>query len=476
MFADDALSLERSNYHLSISEDVSISDLPDIEPLPVFDTLTGQTRFVPLTFERTAPGSVVHFGEMDDPYTGAPILSCRCSPHLGEAEFVVSEVPVYDPERATYVSVNDESYKAVMELIDYPHSNVDLNTVSFSELAYVYNETALELFLNAKGFELVMARGFMNSVDHPGFRDSQFFVAKESASGQFYVVIRGTSRAKDLETSVETEMIDWGNAGKALKGYGEVARHVYEETTPFFQGQLAGKPLIVTGHSLGGAVAILASILWLEDGMRLEVPVYAPPPVGDQTLAAHYGSILDNYVTSYFLPNEELLNSERATFLGSLGKRTFLEEVGTTAGAAHFVINYLKSMLLKHDYSRTWYEHSMPHCVVVKYPCFLASDQGTLAENIARLVPDCAFYDQHCLDRAEKHVKGYSRNNMTVHEYADLARRNKMLLATRKLDRTQRALLFRQLEAYEKQTGNAHTAARYARSAESLISEITSSR
>ena len=388
----------------ALVEDDARLDLPSglppgvylaIEALPVFDVTDTSVRFVPMLPERyrsdvaLLPNFPVAFMQREQRE-----LVCDCSSILRKGEYVVSETPVRAAATGRYVSINDESYKAIAEVIDYPLASDELIAVAFSELAYVFNADAIAAVLGQRGFTLGLHRGFMNSEDYPGYRDTQFFLAVRDADGRRFLAVRGTSGAADVETSAAARLVPFGRSGRALAGFADVARFIYQ--TLGEAGAIEGSPLTLTGHSLGAAVSTLLAILLADDGVPARVLEFASPPVGDLALFRQYREILEALAVNYYLSNEELIVAERkeaARLVRAIGSRERLPDVGLTAGAAHYVINYLKSVLVRHGESRMAYEASLPHCVVVKYPCF--GDR-----RFAPLVPACALNNEECFGAA----------------------------------------------------------------------------
>jgi hypothetical protein len=342
--------------------------------------------------DQQAGPALVYFQE------DGPTTLCQCRHLLGPQEFLISEVPVMD-QQGRYLSVNDESYKAIMELLHYPLDNAALITVAFAELAYVYNADALEIFLAARGFQLLLHKGFMNSDDYPGYRDSQYFVARRANIN--YLVIRGTSGAFDLTTSVDAEVKAPSGPLNVHGAYGDVSSHIMAAIGPLLATSTA--PWIVTGHSLGGSLSILVSLLMANDGYQVTSINYAPAPAVGAAYRQATDAQAQRIITNNFLENEELdieQQSDQFSWLYLAGAKMTLPDVGKTAGAAHFVINYLKSQLLVNGFSDFPYGAGLPHCVVVKYACFTGSRDG--------FIPECALYDDSCLAASFHFLAGFT--------------------------------------------------------------------
>ena len=322
---------------------------------------------------------------------GTGAITCDCRRFLEPGEFIVSETPVTDMSGMSFLSLNDESYKAVMELIDFPLETDTMIAVSFSELVYVYNARAIERFLDRRGFDLVYSYGFMESPVYPGESDAQFIIARQRANGRFIICVRGTSGVADLKTNVDAAMVPWDGVGRVHKGFADIMEIVWKTV----RGHAAeingsGQPVLITGHSLGASVAILLTIVMRDAGMDAYAITCAPAPMGDREFEAAYGERRD-VIENLFLPGEELDtagNLDVVQWMHLIGTKRYLDDVGKTAGATHFVINYLKGVLKLHARPVVPYERSVPLCVLDKFNCF---DGGVI-----QFTPLCTLDDWGC--------------------------------------------------------------------------------
>jgi len=405
-----ALALDKNDPLLYLPSNLPPSLYASISKQPIFNVISGKIRFVPRVDNSNAEelasrlsaynsdwqDQVVTFMTTKRSKVDNSTIMCDCQDMLEQGEYFISEMSIKQID-GHYLSLNDESYKAIMELIDYPLESISLRTVAFSELAYVYNADAIEQFLEPKGFELIMSRGMMNSSDYPGYRDTQFMLIRQIVDKQIYVVIRGTSGVLDIDTNLDAKLISFGKEGKVHRGYADIASYIFKEITPYFP--LGGPPWVFTGHSLGGSVAILLSELMSNDHRFSTTITYAPVPLVDFD-HYNYRRDLDGSITNFFLPNEELdIGGRKGNWLYLPGIKQHLEYVGRTAGAAHFVINYLKSRLIGSGFSKTKYEESLPHCVYKKYACFNGSKEAFL--------PACILFSDICLAKNIELLLGF---------------------------------------------------------------------
>jgi hypothetical protein len=412
--ASHTFAIDRSPAYFELPNNLPPSLYEEILPLPVF-TMTTQAIHYRAAVKSTSVAALkARLIAFDSAWQTQPLpfliltadgeeWQCDCE-GLTATEYLVSEVPIKDASDY-YRSINDESYKAIMELIDYPVNTIALATVSFSEISYIYNATALSQILDHLGFELLFSEGFLNSA--APYRDSQFFVTQSRDTGTRYVVIRGTSGPLDIETSADHQLVDVAKVGQAHGGFADIARHVDEVLSKVFS--LDEQAWIVTGHSLGGSVSILLTERWRRRGIHAQSFNYAPAPTVDSKFLNYSKGVHDDAIHNYFLPNEELKvesNIDTEHWLYVPGALHTLPAVGTTAGAAHFVINYLKSQLITHNFSKTSYEDSMPNCVLIKYACFTDNTDG--------YIPACAMTEDECMHQALPYLVGYLQRPNTL--------------------------------------------------------------
>lgn len=338
--------------------------------------------------------------------------ACDCTA-LGIDEFLVSERPIKDAS-GRYRSLNDESYKALLEMVGYPLDDDGLVNLAFAELAYVYNADLIDRFLSGAGFELLYHEGFMNSERYPGYRDTEFFLARREQ--QLYLAIRGTSGASDVQTSLDA---DWavfpGSPGQAHRGYLDVARHI---AAAISRHLVPDAKLHVTGHSMGASIGLLVTLLLAQEGIPAINHGYAPLPAIDDQLRTQFDGLVN--ATSYFLPGEELTQLDAGGHDRQLvGARITLPDVGTTAGAVHYVINYMKAGLVNRSATRAAWETALPDCVLVKYPCFAGEPDARLSA--------CAITDDQCFASQRLEAFGFT-TPLAAGEFRWLTHRNVRLL------------------------------------------------
>ena len=149
----------------------------------------------------------------------------------------------------------------------------------------------LKAALRAGGFELAKGRPI-----HEPSTDTQAFVAvrrEEGGTGFAVLCFRGTQQLRDWVTNIncETQPIsdpngDAGIVGNMHKGFHDAYKSV-EESIADRLGGTEDLPLYITGHSLGGALAVVAT--WYQSSQRLAACyTFGAPKVGDDQLQGRF--------------------------------------------------------------------------------------------------------------------------------------------------------------------------------------------
>lgn len=119
------------------------------------------------------------------------------------------------------------------------------------------------------------------------------FVAKNLRTDKLFVVFRGTESLEDWlsDLSLTQTPHPWGNVEKGFFNlYAQCADAVRDAV-----GSTEAAEVVVTGHSLGAALAVLAAadLAGFADGPALEMYNFAGPRTGDSGFAAKFNQALE---------------------------------------------------------------------------------------------------------------------------------------------------------------------------------------
>jgi hypothetical protein len=131
------------------------------------------------------------------------------------------------------------------------------------------------------------------ALDAAGFSKPDYFCDAEQAAQAFgttakgvaYVVFRGTQggKIKDLISDLAAPLVDWADGERVHWGF----RKAFQSLEPQIDSWLADPPrdrLVITGHSLGAAMAPLMAARHPE----AELVTFGSPRVGDRAFAVQF--------------------------------------------------------------------------------------------------------------------------------------------------------------------------------------------
>lgn len=152
-----------------------------------------------------------------------------------------------------------------------------------SKLAYESEEN-IRIKLLQQGFKVV----FINKPDpHKADKDTQLFIAHSGSA--VVIAFRGTENIKDWLTNAGFDFQNTPN-GKIHKGFDNALNSVWNQIVQTLKEvHQYGQPLWITGHSLGGALAALATarlVLDIDPDIYKSVHglyTFGQPRVGDRT-------------------------------------------------------------------------------------------------------------------------------------------------------------------------------------------------
>ena len=156
------------------------------------------------------------------------------------------------------------------------------------------------------------------------------------------LVFRGTdSIATWLTDGRIVQIEDPAYPGKVHRGFADALRGIWPQLVDLLPRPAAGRPLWVAGHSLGGALAVLAAVRLVNEGHNVRATyTYGSPRVGNLAFYQGYRPL-----TYRFVNNNDLVPHVPLEFLIASITLVNLDELGPPAqGLLHFVYKHVGTL------------------------------------------------------------------------------------------------------------------------------------
>ncbi|MGF1568169.1 MAG: Mbeg1-like protein [Nodosilinea sp.] len=136
-----------------------------------------------------------------------------------------------------------------------------------------------------------------------GFTDSQVAVINQLNSDQLFVVFRGSDKSIDWINNFQfsQQIYPYGDGNSAVKFHKGfmMAYLAVRDALLKAMDNFTGQHVIVTGHSLGGALATIAALdmqynLGAKRNLSFEVYTFGAPRVGNEAMVASYNQRIPN--------------------------------------------------------------------------------------------------------------------------------------------------------------------------------------
>lgn len=129
------------------------------------------------------------------------------------------------------------------------------------------------------------------------YRDTQAMIL--NTDDEIYLVFPGTASETDILTDVTFELVRYGG-GNVHSSFLDVAKQTYPKIIDKVKRLLAFKPdakVIVSGHSLGGALAMLYSEMLHQDGVEVtQLITFGQPRCGNGKFAKAFSQLGIPYI------------------------------------------------------------------------------------------------------------------------------------------------------------------------------------
>jgi hypothetical protein len=195
-------------------------------------------------------------------YSDRTCFICSC---LSELVYLKFNEPIIKPSNKELVNkvtklVSDEKISSLYKLIDL--------------LAYDNNEEKEKLKKELKLLNLEIKELF----DTKG---TQAIIV--SSKDFYFLVFRGTepTSINDIKSDLKAKQIKCNTQGKIHQGFNEAFNIVKYEIQDYIDENCQDKPLLITGHSLGGALATVATKK-LKHNQMAACYTFGSPRVGDE--------------------------------------------------------------------------------------------------------------------------------------------------------------------------------------------------
>lgn len=213
-----------------------------------------------------------------------------------------------------------------------------------------------------------------NRIEKDDRSETKFHIARKGK--ETFIAVTGTESLADVKSDLNLHSIPYRNGEAAdmrvHAGFSHYTQTLldapYEETTlgQFVQADAALQDVILTGHSLGGAVALLTAARLYDDGVRnLQVVTFGAPAVGNSAFNETYEPLLQlDRIVMTDDPVKGILQTVSGTY-SQFSKETVWQSAPSTQRFAHDIVGYADTALRRYYDAKGEYEAFLGHSLEV---------------------------------------------------------------------------------------------------------------
>lgn len=205
-------------------------------------------------------------------------------------------------------------------------------------------DLALEEESAVEKIENQMKNWGFDRVHFMNFDDTQVVVAANDEA--VVVVFRGTTNLRDWMTNVKTRLVE-GPAGRVHCGFFTGLHYAWDEIKrKIKEFDSNNQPILVTGHSLGAALATLAAATLKVEGLPVNgLYTFGSPRVGDHAFAEFFEKEFAGRAFR-FVNNNDIVTrvAPRAMQYSHVGKFLYFDVMGNLKAEPSYWNQFLDSM------------------------------------------------------------------------------------------------------------------------------------